>query len=137
MSTRIEPCEQYIADCNTRLATDLLSHRWDAVVLAGLSDGPRRRAQLLVAVGAASDKSLTESLRRLTASGLVAPVAGATSRHVRYGLTALGASFVHGPLRALGLWAVKHGHEVLAAQERQQLATSAETPPSVTCGAAH
>lgn len=120
MTDNLKPCERFVADCNTRLATDLLAHKWDPVLLAGLSDGPRRRADLLAAVGEVSDKSLTESLRRLTASGLVTPTAAdATSRHVRYELTALGASFVEGPLRALGLWAVDHGHEVVAAQERQ------------------
>jgi DNA-binding HxlR family transcriptional regulator len=119
VTDELRPCERFVADCNTRLATDLLAHRWDPVLLAGLREGPRRRADLLAAVGDVSDKSLTESLRRLTASGLVTPTADATSRHVRYELTPLGASFVEGPLRALGLWAVEHGHEVVAAQERQ------------------
>lgn len=119
VTDHLDPCERFVADGNTRLATALLAHKWDPVLLAGLSDGPRRRADLLAAVGGASDKSLTESLRRLTASGLVTPAADATARHVRYELTALGTSFVNGPLRALGRWAVEHGDEVVAAQERQ------------------
>lgn len=109
-------CEGFVADCRIRLATDLLRHKWDPVVLSGLRLGGRRRAELLAAIGDASDKALTESLRRLTTSGLVATAPDATPRHVTYALTPLGATLVDGPMLALGRWAIEHGDGVAAAQ---------------------
>jgi DNA-binding HxlR family transcriptional regulator len=116
-----DPCERFLADCRTRAATDLLTHKWDPVVLSGLRVGPRRRAELLAAMGGASDKVLTESLRRLTAGGLVAAQPGGSARHVTYGLTELGTSFVDGPLIALGRWAEQRGHELTVAPSREAL----------------
>ena len=113
-----DSCEEFIADCRIRLATDLLAHKWDPVVLSGLRLGPRRRAALLVAIGGISDKALTETLRRLQAGGLVCVVPGTPATHVSYGLTELGSSLVEGPLLALGRWAIAHGDEVVAAQSR-------------------
>jgi len=115
----MDECVELIADCRLRAATDLFLHRWDPVLLAALADGPRRRADLLAAVGGISDKVLTESLRRLLVNGLVARARhGGAPPRVDYALTALGASLVEGPLRALGSWTLEHADELLAAQDR-------------------
>ncbi|NUS14128.1 MAG: helix-turn-helix transcriptional regulator [Streptomyces sp.] len=107
-----------MADCRLRAATELLGHTWDAVVLAGLAPGPRRRRDLLAWLGGVSDKALTETLRRLQANGLIARHSRpAAPPHVDYALTPLGASFVEGPLRALADWTLAHGDALLAAQE--------------------
>lgn len=114
-----DECVALLADCRLRAATDLFTHTWDPVVLAGLSSGPRRRAELLTAVGGLSDKVLTDTLRRLLANGLIERrrYAQAPPR-VEYALTDLGASLVNGPLRALGRWTLDHADDLLAAQER-------------------
>jgi DNA-binding HxlR family transcriptional regulator len=110
---------ELLVDCRLRAATDLLSHTWDPVVLAGLRGGPRRRSELLLALGGLSDKVLTETLRRLQANGLVERRSyPAAPPRVEYRLSALGTSLVEGPLRELGQWIVEHGDELLEAQER-------------------
>jgi DNA-binding HxlR family transcriptional regulator len=115
----MDHCEVWLADCGLRAATDLFAHTWDPVVLAGLRTGPRRRGDLLAAVGGLSDKVLTETLRRLVAAGLVERRRyPAAPPRVEYGLSPLGTSLVDGPLRALGRWVLEHGDDLLAAQER-------------------
>jgi DNA-binding HxlR family transcriptional regulator len=112
----VDDCYDFAADCRVRLAAELLAHTWDPVVLVALRPGPLRRRDLLAAVGGASDKLLTEALGRLTGSGLVHRAEGSTPRRAVYALTALGESFVHGPLAALGRWALEHSDEVLDAR---------------------
>ncbi|NUT21804.1 MAG: helix-turn-helix transcriptional regulator [Hamadaea sp.] len=113
-SARGADCYDFVADCRIRAVTDLLSHSWDPVVLVALRQGPHRRNALITAIGDVSDKAVTESLRRLTASGLVMRTPDSTPRNVEYDLTALGASLVHGPLAVIGQWAIDHGHELVS-----------------------
>lgn len=109
---------ELVADCRLRAATDLLRHTWDPVVLAALSETPRRRHHLRVRIGGISDKSLTASLRRLVANGLVERQRYAESPpRTDYVLTPLGASFRNGPLAVLGRWIADHGDDLLAVQE--------------------
>lgn len=113
VTERAEPDER-VADCRVRAATDVLSHRWDGVVLAALGAGPLRRVDLSREIGQVKDKPLTDALRRLTTSGLI-------MRHrphhapstVVYDLTSLGRSFHDGPLQALATWALEHGDTLL------------------------
>lgn len=109
-------CQEFAVDCQVRLATDLIAHTWDPVVLSALRAGGRRRVDLLSAVGGMSDKVLTESLRRLVSSGLVLRDKEEGSRSVSYRLSGLGETLVDGPLSELRSWALNHGDEVLAAQ---------------------
>ncbi|MDA0634576.1 helix-turn-helix domain-containing protein [Nonomuraea sp. MCN248] len=112
-------CEEFVADCRIRAATDLFAHTWDPVVLMALTSGPRRRRELREAIGGVSDKVLTQALHRLLASGLIDRRAHAEAPpRVEYGLTGLGQSLVDGPLRALGRWVQDHGDELADAQER-------------------
>ncbi|MEU7530999.1 helix-turn-helix domain-containing protein [Saccharothrix sp. NPDC042600] len=100
---------RFLADCQARLAFDLMANTWHPVVVFALRDGARRPAELRRIIGGIRPKVLTESLRRLEAYGLVAREVG-TDR-VEYSLTALGESLL-GPIDALGRWALDHGHEV-------------------------
>ncbi|MBM9505332.1 winged helix-turn-helix transcriptional regulator [Actinacidiphila acididurans] len=125
-------CETVLADCRLRAGTELFAHTWDPVVLAALSIGPLRRSRLLSMTGGMSDKVLTDTLRRLLANGLVARLHyPAAPPRVEYQLTALGTSLVEGPMRALGDWAVRHGDELLEAQERaaRSAGPEPESPP--------
>lgn len=102
-------CQAFVSDCHVRAATELISHAWDPVVLAALRLGPVRRSELLRRIAGASDKALTESLRRLTARALVARAADGDRRDAAvYALTDLGASFAEGPLAHLARWAADH-----------------------------
>lgn len=124
-------CEELLADCRLRAATELFVHTWDPVVLAGLRTGPRRRSELLEGVGGLSDKVLTETLRRLRANGLVERRSyPAAPPRVEYRLSPLGTSLVDGPMRELGRWILEYGDELLEAQERATAPTvTVATPP--------
>jgi DNA-binding HxlR family transcriptional regulator len=111
-------CEELVADCRLRAATDLFAHTWDPVVIAALRPGPLRRHELRASIGGISDKVLTETLRRLTGHGLIARHAHAEAPpRVDYALTRLGQGFADGPMRALGRWITDYGDELLDAQE--------------------
>jgi DNA-binding HxlR family transcriptional regulator len=116
MSRVNDHCDQFVADCRVRRLADLFAHTWNPVVLLALRDGPLRRGALREQIGGISDKVLTDTLRRLRDSGLVARRAYAEAPpRVDYALTRLGESVVDGPLRALGAWVSEHGDELTPA----------------------
>ncbi|WP_231618902.1 winged helix-turn-helix transcriptional regulator [Nonomuraea sp. SBT364] len=107
----------FLSDCQARLAFDLISNTWNAVVLWSLRHGPRRPADLRAEIGGISAKVLTETLRRLEFNGLVTRQAYAEAPpRVEYELTALGRSLLE-PIGVLGEWAFAHADEVMAAQD--------------------
>ncbi|MET9735765.1 helix-turn-helix domain-containing protein [Streptomyces sp. NPDC006458] len=109
--------DSFLADCRARLAFDLLSNTWNAVVLWALRDGPRRPVELRERIGGISSKVLTETLRRLRFNGLVERhTPPGTPTRVEYRLTPLGRTLL-APIDAVGAWAFEHGDEVMAAQE--------------------
>jgi DNA-binding HxlR family transcriptional regulator len=108
----------FIADCPSRLAFDILANTWNAVVIYALRDGPRRPAELRRMIGGISPKVLTETLRRLERSGLVARRPGPPPR-VEYALTEPGRDLLD-PIFALGRWTERHADAVLRAQERDE-----------------
>jgi DNA-binding HxlR family transcriptional regulator len=113
-----DPRDELLVDCQLRAATELFTHSWDPLVLAGLRAGPCRRRELISAVGGISDKVFTETIRRLVANGLVERRSYRTAPpRVDYQLTPLGASLVDGPIRELGRWTLEHADELLQAQE--------------------
>ncbi|MFI6579419.1 winged helix-turn-helix transcriptional regulator [Nocardiopsis sp. NPDC050513] len=108
--------QRFLADCQARLAFDLLSNTWNAVVVWALRAGPARPAELQKRIGGISSKVLTETLRRLQFNGLVDRHADAGTR-VEYALTDLGRSLLP-PIETLGIWAFDHADQVMAAQDR-------------------
>lgn len=110
-----EGCETFVSDCHVRAAVELINHTWDPVVVSALRMGPTRRNVLMDRIAGASDKVLTESLRRLTSRGLVAKTSRDSRRDAAvYELTALGTSFARGPLAHLAEWAAKNQVELSA-----------------------
>jgi DNA-binding HxlR family transcriptional regulator len=101
------------ADCQARLALDLLANTWNGVLIWALRGGPLRHGELRTRVGGISAKVLTETLRRLEYHGLVAHRGG------HYELTTLGTSLL-GPIEQLGRWSYDHAEDVLAAQQRAE-----------------
>lgn len=107
-------CDLFVSDCHVRAAVELISHMWDPVVLSALRLGPTRRSELLLRIAGISDKALTESVRRLLASGLVVRADPAVEGPgaVVYQLSSLGESFADGPLAHLAQWAAEHQAEL-------------------------
>lgn len=101
-----------LADCQARLALDLLANTWNGVLLWALRNGPLRHGELRNRVGGISAKVLTETLRRLEFNGLVV-------HKGHYELTPLGTSLL-GPIEHLGWWSFDHADDVLAAQQRAE-----------------
>ncbi|MEV0201677.1 helix-turn-helix domain-containing protein [Nonomuraea sp. NPDC050691] len=116
----------FLADCQARLAFDLIANTWNAVVVWALRNGPRRPGELRAAIGGISPKVLTETLRRLEANGLVTRRAYAEAPpRVEYALTALGESLLE-PIERLGGWAAEHVDEVMAARDAWEAADELE-----------
>ncbi|TCC21250.1 winged helix-turn-helix transcriptional regulator [Kribbella sindirgiensis] len=96
---------RFFADCQARVAADLISGRWPMVVLYALADGPARPGELRKQIGGISQKVLTETLRRLERNGLVGRTRYAEAPpRVEYSLTVAGKDLLV-PIRALGDWA--------------------------------
>ncbi|NUK07857.1 helix-turn-helix transcriptional regulator [Streptomyces lunaelactis] len=115
---------EYLADCRARVGFDLLTNRWNSVVLFALVDGPMRPGRLRAAIGGISAKVLNETLRRLEYGGLVMRRAYAEAPpRVEDELTDLGHSFMV-PIRAMGAGSAEHGHRVLEAQDRADEASA-------------
>jgi DNA-binding HxlR family transcriptional regulator len=105
----------FLADCRTRLAFDLVANTWNPVVVWALRHGPRRHGELRRTIGGISAKVLTETVRRLEFDGLVERGDGA------YVLTPLGETLL-APIEGFGRWAAEHGDDVVAAQDRARSA---------------
>ncbi|GHG17688.1 MULTISPECIES: winged helix-turn-helix transcriptional regulator [Amycolatopsis] len=103
----------FLADCRTRLAFDLVANTWNPVVLWALRDGPQRHVDLRRTIGGISAKVLTETVRRLEFDGLVERREGA------YALTPLGSTLLE-PIEGFGRWAAEHADDVVAAQTRAE-----------------
>ncbi|MCK1814806.1 helix-turn-helix transcriptional regulator [Streptomyces sp. XM4011] len=107
----------FLADCRTRVAFDLLGNTWNSVVIWALRHGPARPHDLRRRIGGISGKVLTETLRRLEHSGLVARHAYREAPpRVEYELTGLGRTLLP-PIEGFGAWAAVHADAVVAAQE--------------------
>ena len=105
----------FLADCRTRLAFDLVANTWHPVVVWALRHGPRRHGDLRRTIGGISAKVLTETVRRLEFDGLIERREGA------YALTPLGETLL-APIEGFGRWAAEHGDDVVAAQDRARSA---------------
>lgn len=73
---------EYVADCRARIGFDLLTNRWNSVVVYALADGPMRPGTPAAQIGGISAKVLNETLRRLEYHGLVIR-RGSAARRVR------------------------------------------------------
>ncbi|GAA3921034.1 winged helix-turn-helix transcriptional regulator [Actinoplanes auranticolor] len=105
-----------LAECPGHELLAALSDKWLTLVVAALADGPLRYGELSREVAGASQKMLTQTLRKLERDGLVArTVTAAVPVQVSYALTALGHELV--PLqRAVKSWAETHIDEVRRAR---------------------
>jgi len=106
----------YLADCPGHELLATLSDKWVTLVLSALADGPLRYSELSRTIAGASQKMLTQTLRKLERDGLLTrTVTASVPVRTDYELTALGGSLL--PVqRAIKHWAETHIDQVHAAR---------------------
>ncbi|WP_019903146.1 helix-turn-helix domain-containing protein [Methylobacterium sp. 77] len=101
-----------------RLVLDQIADKWSILIMAELCRGPMRFNALKRDVNGITQKSLTQALRRLERSGIIARrVIPVSPVAVEYSVTPLGETLV-APLQALFQWARLYRDGVEAAQHR-------------------
>lgn len=107
-----------LAGCPGHHVLSLLSEKWATLVISTLADGPKRHSDLAREVAGATQKMLTQTLRRLEREGVVRRTATPTlPARVDYELTDLGTTLL--PVqRAILAWGEEHIDEMVAARER-------------------
>ncbi|MEV6596224.1 helix-turn-helix domain-containing protein [Actinoplanes sp. NPDC051346] len=107
-----------LAECPGHELLSTLSDKWLTLVVSALADGPLRHADLARTVAGATQKMLTQTLRKLERDGLVSrTVTASVPARVDYALTPLGEALL--PLqRAVKEWAETHIPQVHAARAR-------------------
>jgi DNA-binding HxlR family transcriptional regulator len=106
-----------VANCPNRLLLEQIADKWSVLLMAALCDGPTRFNALKRTLEGITQKSLTQSLRRMERNGIIerrvidtSPVA------VEYSITPLGQSLKQ-PFQALYGWTVDYLPEVEKARE--------------------
>ena len=108
----------YAVGSPTRLALNVLAHKWTLLIVLALKRGPLRFTRLRSQVPGVTSQVLRDSLRELERDGIVVRQEFvATPPHVEYSLTELGATLCE-PARAIRAWAEENGPAVLAARRR-------------------
>ncbi|RKN40214.1 winged helix-turn-helix transcriptional regulator [Micromonospora endolithica] len=107
-----------LAGCPGHDVLATLSDKWVTLVVSALAEGPLRHSEVARVVAGATQKMLTQTLRKLERDGLVArTVTASVPPRVDYALTRLGHDLL--PLqRAVKAWAETHIAEVHSARER-------------------
>lgn len=123
--------------CPTEFTLAVLGGKWKTVILSYLKERPCRYAELRRLVPRLSDKVLSERLRDLTRSGLVARGEPAGTRTYSYCLTEKGRSLSE-LLQHLYAWGVKNSGsfgvrvgaplEQLAAQQEESRVAGSSPP---------
>jgi DNA-binding HxlR family transcriptional regulator len=111
-----------LAECPGHQLLATLSDKWVTLVLAALADGPLRYSELSRTVAGATQKMLTQTLKKLERDGLInRTVTPSVPVRTDYELTELGWSLL--PVqRAIKHWAETHIEEVHAARARHDSA---------------
>jgi DNA-binding HxlR family transcriptional regulator len=94
-------------NCPTEFALTVLGGKWKTIILAYLSERPCHYGELRQLLPGLSDKVLTERLKDLQQSGLVARDKGSSRTRRPYALTARGATLTP-VLTDLYAWGAKH-----------------------------
>ncbi|MFF5261742.1 winged helix-turn-helix transcriptional regulator [Actinomadura viridis] len=107
-----------LLECPGHQVLATLSDKWVTLVLAALGDGPLRHTELARTVAGATQKMLTQTLRKLEREGLLdRTIETSVPPKVTYSLTPLGTSLL--PVqRAIKDWAERHAAEIERARAR-------------------
>ncbi|MFC0434303.1 helix-turn-helix domain-containing protein [Kutzneria buriramensis] len=107
----------FIETCPTRQMLASIAEKWTALTVSALADGPMRHGELMRKIRGASQKMLTQTLRKLERDGLlVRTVTPTVPVRVDYELTPLGQTLVP-VLVAVKAWSETHIEEVMAARD--------------------
>ena len=108
----------FIAECPGHQLLATLSDKWVTLVISALAEGAMRYSELSRTVAGASQKMLTQTLRRLERDGLITrTVTPSVPVRTDYELTDLGRTLL--PVqRAIKQWAETHIEKVHAARDR-------------------
>ncbi|WP_172326747.1 helix-turn-helix domain-containing protein [Mangrovicoccus sp. HB161399] len=107
---------RFSADCECRVLFDEIADKWSMMILTVLEPAPHRFNELKRCLEGVSQKSLTQSLRKLERNGLVSrEVLDTSPVSVRYDLTDLGRSLLP-PFKALYKWTWESLPQVEAAR---------------------
>jgi len=113
----------YAVGSPTRLALNVLAHKWTLLIVLALKRGPLRFTRLRSLAPGVTSQVLRDSLRELERDGIVVRQEFvATPPHVEYSLTELGATLCE-PARAIRAWAETNGPAVIAARQRYDRST--------------
>jgi DNA-binding HxlR family transcriptional regulator len=120
--------QRFSVDCPSRLLFEQLADKWSMMVLTVLDPEPRRFNDIKRRLEGVSQKSLTQTLRKLERNGLIdRHVVASSPVSVQYSLSALGRSLLK-PFRALYRWTIEHLAEVEAARARYDSPTTEGVP---------
>lgn len=113
-----ERIADYAVGSPTRLALNVLAHKWTLLIVLALKAGAMRFSDLRRRVPGVTPQVLSDSLRELERDGIVGRRDfGEAPPRVEYRLTDLGCSLCE-PARAIRAWADEHGQDVLDARQR-------------------
>lgn len=108
----------YSAECPCRDVLDLVASKWSSLIIGRLERNPYRFGELKRSIPGITQKSLTQTLRKLEQDGLVnREVLPARPPQVEYSLTELGMSSTE-PLAAIRDWAEQNLPMIQAARAR-------------------
>jgi DNA-binding HxlR family transcriptional regulator len=107
-----------LAECPGHEILATLSDKWVTLVLSALADGTLRHSEIARIVAGATQKMLTQTLRKLERDGLIdRTVSASVPPRVDYELTSLGRSLL--PIQqAIKAWAESRIEDVHTARNR-------------------
>ncbi len=116
-SARPEPASKVPGDDGSiRVLLDQITDKWSILILAALCPRPLRFNEIRRSLDGITQKALTQSLRRLERSGILArKVIPSSQVAVEYSVTPLGRT-LELPFQALYGWTVNHAAAVRRAQ---------------------
>jgi len=101
---------------SNRLLLDQITDKWAVLILTVLCTKPLRFNEIRRCLDGITQKSLTQSLRRLERNGIVARrVIPSSQIAVEYSITPLGRT-LEAPFQALYAWMLNHSADVIQAQ---------------------
>jgi DNA-binding HxlR family transcriptional regulator len=108
-----------IYEClKARVLLDQVADKWTLLILGSLANGPVRFNQIKRTVAGISQKTLTQTLRKLERNGLIERVIlDGLPLGVEYSLTSLGES-LQTPFEAVFQWIGHYSHAIEAAQKK-------------------
>ncbi|MEI4486356.1 helix-turn-helix domain-containing protein [Frigidibacter sp. MR17.14] len=108
--------EHFSVDCPCRLLFDQIADKWSMMILSVLDAGPQRFNEVKRRLEGVSQKSLTQTLRKLERNGLIERrVIASSPVAVEYAMSELGQTLLP-PFRALYVWTKEMFPQVEAAR---------------------